>query len=129
MPLLLRLTCLASLGAGLGMLVISLFQIGSFRIIDETLSWEQARAAGYHPSVVISGVAMTIAGIGIWIRRGWSRWLVVLLYVIASPIEIIYCRSHPQGVSGMPWGYGITAAVWAGFFYWYLYYKQKNAFH
>lgn len=128
MPLLLRITCLASLCTGLAILVISIFQVGSFRINDETLSWGQVRAAGYYPFLVVSALSMTVAGIGIWMRRGWSRWIVVLLYVIASPVEIIYWRSHTHGVPGFPWGYGIGAVVWGGFFYWYLFYKQKNAF-
>jgi hypothetical protein len=128
MPLLLRITCLASLCAGLGMLVISIFQIGSIRIFDETLSWAQVRAAGYYPFLLISGLAMTVAGIGIWMRLGWSRWLVVALYLFPSPIEIIYWRSHSHGGPGLSWGYSINAVVWAGFFSWYLFYNQRNAF-
>lgn len=128
MPWVLRITCLASLCMGLVLLVMSIFQIGSFRINDETLSWEQLSVAGYYPFLVVSALAMTAAGIGVWLRRGWSRWVVVLLYVIASPIEIIYWRSHTQGVPGLPWGYGISAVVSGGFFYWYLFYKQKHAF-
>lgn len=120
MPWVLRITCLASLCTGLVLLVISIFQIGSFRVNDEALSWEQVRAAGYYPFLVISGLAMTMSGIGIWLRRGWSRWLVVLLYVFPIPIEIIYLRSHSRS-NGLPWGYGIEAVVWAGFFYWYLF--------
>ena len=128
MPWVLRITCPASLCTGLVLLVTSIFQIGSIRINDETLSWAEVRAAGYYPFLVTSGLAMTIAGIGVWMRRGWSRWLVVLLYVFASPIEIIYSRSHSQRGPGLPWGYSISAVVWSGFFYWYLFYKQKNAF-
>jgi hypothetical protein len=70
---------------------------------------------------------MTMAGIGIWMRRGWSRWLVVLLYVFPIPIEIIYSRNHSRP-NGLSWGYCIEAVVWAGFFCWYLFYKQKKAF-
>jgi hypothetical protein len=128
MPWVLRITCLASLGMGIVMLVISIFQIGSIRINNETLSWGEVRAAGYNPFLVISGLAMAVAGIGIWMRRGWSRWLVVLLYVFPGPIEIIYWRNHAHGGKGLPWGYAIDAVVWAGFFYWYLFYRQKNAF-
>jgi len=84
--------------------------------------------AGYYPFIVAAALSLTVAGIGIWLRRGWSRWIVVLLYLIASPIEIIYWRSHTQGAPGLPWGYGIEGVVWGGFFYWYLFYKQKNAF-
>jgi hypothetical protein len=94
MPWLLRITCLATLCTGLALSVISIFQIGSFRVNDEILSWRQIKAAGYYPFLVISGLAMTTAGIGIWMRRGWSRWLVVLLYLFPIPIEIIYWRSH-----------------------------------
>jgi hypothetical protein len=71
---------------------------------------------------------VVVAGIGIWMRRGWSRWLVVLFGALQAPIEIIYWRSHPLGGSGSPWRYCISAAVWAGFFYWYLFHKQKKAF-
>jgi hypothetical protein len=128
MLLILRLTCLGSLCAGLAMLVICILQTGTFGINDERLSWAQIRAAGYYPFLVIVAVAMTIAGLGIWMRRGWSRWLVVLLYLIDSPIEIIYWRSHPHGNVVFPWGGCIGAVVWAAFFYWYLFYNQKKAF-
>jgi hypothetical protein len=68
---------------------------------------------------------MTMAGIGIWTRRAWSRWLVVLLYVFPIPIEIIYSRRHSRP-NGLPLGYGIEAVVWAGFFYWYLFYSRRS---
>jgi hypothetical protein len=71
---------------------------------------------------------MAVAGIGIWMRRGWSRWPVVLCGVFQGPIEIICWRSHSQGAAGSQWSYCIGAAVWAGFFYWYLFHKQKNFF-
>jgi hypothetical protein len=103
-------------------------QIGSIRINKESLSWVEVRAAGYYPFLVISGLAMAVAGVGIWTRRGWSRWLVVLLYLFPAPIEILYWRSHSQSEFQFPWGYCINAAVWAGFFCWYLFYKQKAAF-
>jgi hypothetical protein len=128
MPWLLRITCLASLCTGLGISAASILQIGSFRINEETLTWGQVRAAGYYPFLVVSALAMTVAGIGIWMRRGWSRWLVVLVYVIASPIEIIYWRNHPHGDGAFPWGSCIGAVIWTTFFYWYLFWKQKKAF-
>lgn len=129
MALLLRIMCIASLCAGLALSVMSIFQIGSLRINDETLSWQQVRVAGYYPFVIVSALAVTAAGIGIWLRRGWSRWIVVLFYVITSPIEIIYWRSHTHGVHELPWSYGITAIASGGFFYWYLFYKQRDAFN
>jgi hypothetical protein len=128
MPLIMRLTCLASLSTGLAFLVITVGQIGSIRIIDETLSWSQVRTAGYYPFLVALALATTTAGIGIWMRWGWSRWLVVLLYLIDSPIEIIYWRSHTHGDAVFPWGGCIGAVVWAAFFYWYLFCNQKKAF-
>jgi hypothetical protein len=128
MPLVLRITCLASLGVGVVILVLSIVQVGSIGINNEKLSWVEVRAAGYYPFLVICGLAMTVAGIGIWMRRGWSRWLVVLLCVFTSPIQIIDWRSHSHGGLGSQWGYCISAAVWAGFFYWYLFHKQKKAF-
>jgi hypothetical protein len=128
MPLVLRVTCLATLCVGIVMLVLSIFQIGSVRINNETLSWVELRAAGYYPFLVICGLALAVAGVGIWMHRGWSRWLVVLLNVFASPIEIIYWRSHSQEGAGSPWSYSLSAAVWAGFFYWYLFHKRKNYF-
>jgi hypothetical protein len=128
MPLVLRITCLASLGIGIVLLALSIVQVGSIGINDETLSWAEVRTAGYYPFLVICGLAMAVAGIGIWMRRGWSRWLVVLFGVFQGPIEIIYWRNHSQGGAGSPWGYCIGAAVGAGFFYWYLFHKQKNSF-
>jgi hypothetical protein len=118
MPWLLRITCLASLCTGLAISGASTLQIGSFRINEETLTWGQVWAAGYYPFLVVSALAMVVAGIGIWMRRGWSRWLVVLVYVIASPI----------GDGAFPWGSCIGAVIWATFFYWYLFWKQKKAF-
>jgi hypothetical protein len=128
MPWVLRITCLASLGVGIVILVLSIVQVGSIGINNETLTWVEVKAAGYYPFLVICGLAMAVAGIGIWMRRGWSRWLVVLCGVFQGPIEIIYWRSHSQGVAGSQWSYCISASVWAGFFYWYLFHKQKNFF-
>ncbi len=71
---------------------------------------------------------MVVTGVGIWQRWKWSRWLVVLFYLIPLPIPVIYLRSHPQAVTDVIFSYGISAVMWAGFFYWYLFYKQKNAF-
>jgi hypothetical protein len=51
------------------MSVICILQIGTFGINDERLSWAQITAAGYYPLLVIVAVAMTIAGLGIWMRR------------------------------------------------------------
>lgn len=128
MPWVLRITCLASLGVGVVLLVLNVFQVGSIGINNETLSWVEVRAAGYYPFLAIFGLAMSVAGIGVWMRRGWSRWLVVLFGAFQAPIEIIYWRGHSLGGSGSPWRYGISAAVWAGFFYWYLFHKQRNYF-
>jgi hypothetical protein len=129
MPMVLRITSSASLFTGLTVLVLSIIQRGSIGILGEKLSWPQVRAAGYYPFLIIFGLAMTTAGIGIWARRGWSRWLVILAYLFLSPIEIIHWRNHSEGGTDMAWSYNIATAVsWAGFFYWYLFYKQKNAF-
>jgi uncharacterized membrane protein (DUF2068 family) len=128
MPLIMRLVCLASLCAGFMLLVISVFQIGSMRIFDETLSWSQVRTAGYYPFLVGNGLAMVVTGVGIWKLWKWSRWLVVFGYLIPLPIPLIYLRSHPQSGTDVIFTYGISAVVWAGFFYWYLFYKQKSAF-
>jgi len=129
MPMVLRMTCIASLLMGFIVSVMSIIQIGSIGIDGEKLSWPQVRAAGYYPFLIIFGLAMTAAGIGMWARRGWSRWLIVLYYLFLSPIEIIHSRSHSEAGTGLPWGYNVLAAVcWAGFFYWYLFYKQKTAF-
>ncbi|HVB56539.1 MAG TPA: hypothetical protein VNE63_08930 [Candidatus Acidoferrales bacterium] len=128
MPLVMRLVCLASLCAGFMLLVISLLQVGSIRIFDETLSWSQVRAAGYYPFLVGSGLAMVVTGVGIWKLWKWSRWLVVLGYLIPLPIPLIYLRSHPQTGTDVMFTYAISAVVWAGFFYWYLFFKQKSTF-
>jgi hypothetical protein len=130
MPMVLRIICTASLFTGLTVLVMSVIQIGFIGILGEKLSWPQVRAAGYYPFLILFGLAMTTAGIGIWAQRGWSRWFVVLTYLFLIPVEIIHWRSHPEGSTGSPsWGYNIATAVcWAGIFYWYLFYKQKTAF-
>jgi hypothetical protein len=129
MPMVLRITCIASLFTGLSVLVMSVIQIGFIGILGEKLSWPQVRAAGYYPFLIIFGLAMTTAGIGILARRGWSRWLVILTYLFLIPVEIIHWRNHSEGSNGLPWGYNLATAVcWAGFFYWYLFYKQKTAF-
>jgi hypothetical protein len=54
--------------------------------------------------------------------------VVILLYLVVSPVEIIYWRSHPRVGSGTPWNYCISTVIWAGFFYWYLCHKQKAFF-
>jgi hypothetical protein len=128
MPLVLRITCLAILGVGIAILALSIVQVGSIGINNEALTWVEVRAAGYYPFLAICGLTMAVAGIGIWMRRGWSRWLVVLCGVFQGPIEIIYWRSHSQSVAESQWSYSICASVWAGFFYWYLFHKQKSFF-
>jgi hypothetical protein len=72
---------------------------------------------------------MTVAEIGIWMRRGWSRWLVVLVGAFQAPSEIIYWRSHSLDGLSTPWSYCIGASQFGpGLFYWYLFHKQNNAF-
>ena len=36
--------------------------------------------------------------------------------------------SHHRRRFRIAMGYCISAAVWAGFFYWYLFHRQKNSF-
>src|ERR1700730_13187490 len=61
MPLVLRLTFLASLSTGVVLLAVCVLQIGSIRVNKESLSWVEVRAAGYYPFLVISGLVMAVA--------------------------------------------------------------------
>jgi hypothetical protein len=60
MPLVLRLTFLASLSTGVVLLAVCVLQIGSIRVNKESLSWVEVRAAGYYPFLVISGLVMAV---------------------------------------------------------------------
>lgn len=129
MPTILRITCLASFLMGIVILVSTIPRIGRIQINGEALSAAELWSRGYGPFLVICGTAMALAGVGIFRRRGWSRWIVIFLYVIFSPIEIIYLRSHPQPMSDLVWVSNLAPGViWAAFFHWYLFYKQKKAF-
>jgi hypothetical protein len=102
-PLILRLTILASFGTGAALLVTTLFKVGTFQIYDETLTGDQLWSEGYGPFFVIAGVILMSAGFGTFKGRGWSQWLVVFLSVAMSPIPLIYSRHqfHAGGSSGM----------------------------
>lgn len=128
MPRILRLTCLANLFVGFFIFAQSVLQFGSVRIFGERLTWDQLRSEGYRPFFVICGIAMIAAGLGMMLRRGWSRWLVVFLYVFFSPIQIIYVHHHPQSPWITKWEFLAEGTIWAGFFYWYLFHKTSNSF-
>lgn len=48
------------------------------------LTREEFWSSGYGPSVVLLGLLMIIAGFGLLTRRAWSRWLVLVLLMVAS---------------------------------------------
>ena len=128
MPLILRFVCIASFLTGVVVALATMFPVGGMRINGETLSRAQLWEKGYVPFLLVAGTAMALAGIGIVRRWGWSRWIVVLLYVFTAPIQYIYARQHPNTVmfSAVDLIPGVT---WAVFFYWYLFHKQKKAFN
>ena len=72
LPLLLRMTCLASLVGGVALLILSIFQLGLVRINNESFTWGEVKAAGYFPFLIICGLVLVVAAVGIWLRRGWS---------------------------------------------------------
>jgi hypothetical protein len=79
MPLILRLTVLATFCTGAAVLVVTVFRVATFQIYDETLSGEQFWSEGYGLFFVIIALIMIAAGIGIFKGRGWSRWLVLFI--------------------------------------------------
>jgi hypothetical protein len=128
MPLILRLLVIASFCTGAAVLVATLFKVGTFQIYDETMSGEQLWSDGDGPFFVINALIMLAAGLGIFKRRVWSRWLVLLLYVAAAPILLIYSRHHPSQNGYLVWSFIVPGFVWAAFFYWYLFHKHKEFF-
>lgn len=128
MPVILRLTVLATFCTGAAVLIATLFRVGTFQIYDETLSGEQLWSEGYGPFFVIITLIMIVAGLGILKGRGWARWLVLLIYVAASPVLFIYSRHHPSQNWYLVWSFVVPAFLWAAFFYWYLFHKQKAFF-
>jgi hypothetical protein len=128
MPRILRLIVLASFFTGTAVLIATVFRVGTFRIYDETLSGEQLWSEGYGPFFVIIALIMIAAGVGILKGRRWARWLVLLIYVAASPVLFIYSRHHPSQNGYLLWIFVVPAFLWAAFFYWYLFHKQKDFF-
>ena len=128
MPVILRLTILASFGTGAALLVTTLFKIGTFQIYDETLTGDQLWSEGYGPFFVIAGLILMSAGLGTFKGRGWARWLVVFLSFAMSPIPLIYSRHHSMQAAHLVWAFVVPGFVWAAFFYWYLFHKQKEHF-
>jgi hypothetical protein len=127
MPLVLRLACISSFLMGVVVVPTTLLPVGGMRIIDETLSTAELWDKSYAPFLLIMGIAMILAGIGIFRGWGWSRWIVVLLYVFTAPVEYIYSRHHPNTAMFSTTNL-IPGVIWAAFFYWYLFHKQKKAF-
>lgn len=128
MPLILRLTVVAIFGTGAALLVAAVFRVGTFQIYDETLSGAQLWSEGYGSFFVIAGLIMVSAGVGTFKGRGWSRWLVVFLSLAMSPIPLIYSRHHSPQTAQLAWTFIVPAFIWAVFFYWYLFHKQKEHF-
>jgi hypothetical protein len=128
MPLILRLTVLATVCTGAALLVVTAFRIGSFRIYDERLSGQELWSEGYGPFFLIIALLMLTAGLGMLKGRRWSRWLLLFLYVPCSPVLLIYSRHRSREDAHLTWGFAISALLWAAFYYWYLFHKQKQFF-
>jgi hypothetical protein len=128
MPLILKLTVMATFCTGAAVLVVTVFRFGTFQIYDETLSGEQLWAEGYGPFFVIIALIMLASGLGMFKGRRWSRWFVLFIYVAASPVPLIYSRHHPSQDAFLLWSFVASGSVWAAFFYWYLFHKQKEFF-
>jgi uncharacterized membrane protein (DUF2068 family) len=86
--------------------------------------WSQ----GYAPFAVIVGGALLLQGVGLIRGASWSRWLVVLQYVFFIPLVAVYMIHHDGDHRSLVIQTFFTGVVWAAFFYWYLFKKQKSQF-
>jgi len=128
MPTILRTLCMASLGLGVIMPVLACFPSSHFQIFDDDLTGRELWTQGYGPFFVISGGELLLQGIGLYRGISWSRWLVVFQYLFVVPLVAIYLFHHDTDQRFLVMQTLGGGVVWAAFFYWYLFRKQKNQF-
>ena len=129
MPTILRTICLASLGLGVMLPISLLFPTNHVQMFDDNLTVGQLWSQGYAPFVVMCSGALLIQGIGLVRGFPWSRWLVVLQYVLFIPLVVVYMIHHDGDHRSLVIQTVVTGVAWAAFFYWYLFQKQKSQFN
>jgi hypothetical protein len=125
MPRLLGLTIVLCFVFGLFMPFSVCSPSSSFTIFDQRLTGRDLWSYGYAPFLLLMALAFLVAAVGLFRGWGWSRWIIVLLYSSMIPFIFIFGRQHPDEMGGMIVQTVIMGGIWAGFWYWYLFRREK----
>jgi hypothetical protein len=128
MPWLLRIACLASLLLGVFMALSACLPFATFEIFDEQVTGRQLWAFGYGPFVLLSGFALLAAGVGLLQGRGWSRWIIVFIHAFLIPFAVIYWLRRRENLGILLFETFVLGGLWAWFFFWYLFRRQRSLF-
>lgn len=72
MPLLLRFIFIVSIG-GIFLAVFSVFNINSYQINGQGVTYKEVWSSGLGLSMTITGLVLFISGIGIFRKKKWAR--------------------------------------------------------
>jgi len=104
----------------------------TFDIGGERLSGRELWTYGYAPFLLLLALAFLVAAVGLYQGWSWSRWIIVLLYVLMIPVIVIYGRRHPEETGSIIVQILqtlIVGGVWAAFWYWYLFHREQVRRH
>lgn len=107
------------------MLILVWLPLEKVGIFDETLTVRELWAYGYAPFVVLIGVILLAASIGLLRGRSWSRWIIVFLYPLTIPFAVIYSLRHPESIGTLALQGVVAGSVHAAFCYWYLFCRER----
>jgi hypothetical protein len=82
--------------------------------------------AGFPPHVALIGILSLVAAYSLFTNRGWTQWLVAILFIIASVFA--FYTLYFAGFSNLLLGLGLIAYVaLAWVFALYILFKRKTA--
>ena len=122
MPWLLRLLSVVCLIFGaFAVAVIVPFPKGSYWLNGKTVTYEQFKASGGVLFFFINSIPTLIAGIGLILRKTWSRLIILLLLPMQIAVAFVLGLENWAGVKGGLIGVLIITPL----LFWYLFSKRR----
>lgn len=112
-PLLLRLTAVASLVIGFVFPLLPFIPGLTFNVSGTTLSWNELWDTGVAFALLMIGPLMLTVGAGILHRRRWVRWLLVVLPVLQLlPFQIVHWLFRAPDPTPSLQSYVVLCVLW-----------------